>query len=136
MHCRLITIVRSDGTSAVGKVQSVFVTENRLVKVETDTDVLLTTLTQPLCLANGQIRPTEELQPGEQIFRWQDGKRQAVSVRRITRTDREEKVFNLILGDSEIFIAEGFLVRSKPPGDVLLSEAASPILSAVPARKK
>ena len=111
----VVTTVRPDGVTATGQVQSVFVTQNRLVKVETDDGVLITTLTQPLCLADGQIRATEELKPGDQIYRWRDGKRVAVTVRSVTLTIRQEKVFNLILGDSEVFIAAGFLARSKPP---------------------
>jgi hypothetical protein len=41
---------------------------------------------------------------------------------------RTEKVFNLILGDSEIFVAGGFLARSKPPTAVgrVLAHGATP----------
>src|SRR5262249_34808380 len=51
-----VTVVGADGQSTAGKVQSVFVTDNRLIRVETDGGVLLTTQTQPLCLAEGGFR--------------------------------------------------------------------------------
>jgi hypothetical protein len=60
-----------------------------------------------------------ELKAGDKVFRWQDGKRQVANVLAVTPTDRVEKVFNLILGDSEMFIAGGFLAHSKPPALVL-----------------
>ena len=34
---------------------------------------------------------------------------------RVTKTDRVVQVFNLVLNDSELFVAGGFLARSKPP---------------------
>jgi hypothetical protein len=118
----MVTTVRADGTTAPIKVQSVFVTPNRLVKVETDGGVLLTTLTQPLCLAGGQYRAAGELTAGDRIERWRDGKRESVTVLGVALTERYENVFNLVLGNLEVFIADGFLARSKPPGDAVVSE--------------
>lgn len=97
------------------QVQSIFVTENRLWKIETDAGVLFTTQTQPLCLDSDKILPAGELQPGDKILRRDQGEIHPVTVLAVTPTDRKEKVFNLVLGDSEIFIAGGFLARSKPP---------------------
>src|SRR5262249_3112489 len=109
----LVTVVRPNGTSLSGEVQSVFVTQNRLLKVYTeDGNHLFTTETQPLCLADGTARGAGEIKEGARIVRWQDGQRKVVKVQSVTSTDRLEKVFNLILGDSEIFIAGGFLARS------------------------
>ncbi len=111
----VVTVVRPDGTTIPGRVQSVFVTRNRLLKVTTEGGTLFTTLTQPLCLSGGQFRPAGELTRGEMIFTWKDGKRQTVKVLAVSLTDREEEVFNLVLGGEEVFIAGGFLARSKPP---------------------
>ena len=36
-------------------------------------------------------------------------------VRSVSASGREEAVFNLILGIEAIFVANGYLVRSKPP---------------------
>jgi hypothetical protein len=121
-----VTVVRPDGTGVAGKVQSVFVTRNRLLKVETEAGDLLTTETQPLVLADGTIRAAGELQAGDRVFRWQDGKRQAVRVRAVHATDRVEQVFNLVLGDSEVFVADGFLARSKPPGLAAVEPTPAP----------
>jgi hypothetical protein len=113
----VVTGVRPDGAAAPRKVQSVFVTRTRLVKVETEGGALLTTPTQPLCLASGQTRPAGELKAGDRILRWRDGKVEAVKVLSAALTDREEKVFNLVLGEGELFVAGGFLARGKPPPD-------------------
>src|SRR5262249_15855225 len=107
-----------------GKVQSIFITQNRLLKVQTDDGHLFTTETQPLCLADGTTRAAGELQAGDRVFRWQDGKRRMVKVRAVSPANRLEKVFNLVLGDSEMFIAGGFVVRSKPPALDLTSAPA------------
>ncbi|MCI0637761.1 MAG: Hint domain-containing protein [Gemmataceae bacterium] len=119
--------VLPDGRTTPVAVQSVFVTYNRLLKIETEDGELLTTQTQPLCLENGEIRTAEELKPGDRVFRWENGKRCAVRVRALKLTGREEKVFNLVLGDMELFIANGFVVRSKPPHDAV---TATPALNA------
>ncbi len=103
------------GESQVIQVQTVFVTDNRIWKVETDAGSLFTTQTQPLCVADGTTVQAGKLQPGDQIL-WRE-REQVITVRvlSITSTNRVEKVFNLILGNSEIFVANGFLARSKPP---------------------
>jgi len=111
----LITSVLSTGEIATVKAQFVFVTENHIWKVDTSLGTLYTTQTQPLCPATGETCQVGKLKPGDHILRRHDGKLQAVKVLEISRTDRTEKVFNLILGDSEVFVANGFLARSKPP---------------------
>jgi hypothetical protein len=125
----VVLTVRPDGMSVPGKVQAVFVTQNRLFKVTTEAGVLLTTQTQPLCLADGKLRPAGELKSGEHIYRWQNGRRQTVRVLGVALTDRYEQVFNLVLGDSEVFVAGGFLARSKPPAGTAVSTLAEPSLA-------
>lgn len=105
------------GESTSLEVQSVFVTENRLWMVQTDAGELLTTATQPLCLACRANRAAEELQPGDEILRCDEGQVRAATVRQVRDTGRIEQVFNVVLGDCEPFVAGGFLVRSKPPLD-------------------
>src|SRR5207244_111911 len=68
-----VTSVAADGSTSVIKVQSVFTTPNRLLNVQTDGGTLLTTPTQPLCLADGGFRAAGELKPGDRMVRWQDG---------------------------------------------------------------
>ena len=78
------------------------------------------------------IRRAGELEPGDRIFRWKDGKRLTVIVRATTYTGKHDKVFNLILSDSEIFIAGGFLARSKPPVTAVASLLEPPQLGRAP----
>jgi hypothetical protein len=111
----LVTTVGPGGAGSSGKVASVFVTRNRIVELRTDAGNVLTTETQPFCLAAGGLRAAGELKPGDRIYCWDGGKRRAAAVQSMSATGREQSVFNLILGDPSIFIANGLLVRSKPP---------------------
>lgn len=112
---RIITVGR-DGQTATSQVQSVFVTNNRLWRVVTEDATLITTETQPLCASRGEFVQAGSLQPGDEILLWQEGSARTAKVKSITRTDRGAKVYNLIVGRSEVFVAGGFLARSKPPG--------------------
>jgi hypothetical protein len=111
------------GERFTAQVQSVFVTDNRLWRVKTEVGELFTTETQPLCLTTDQTQPAGELTPGDTILRWKDEGLREVAVVAVTRTDRCEKVFNLVLGDCEAFVANGYLARSKPPIDAADSTA-------------
>jgi len=44
----------------------------------------------------------------------------------VSLTGREEQVFNLILEDPALFVANGFLARSKPPAPAALPERVAP----------
>jgi hypothetical protein len=92
-----------------------FVTRNRLVEVQTDGGTLATTATQPLSLADGGLRPAGELKAGDLIHAWDGGERRTVAVRSVESTGRESPVYNLVLGEPVLFVAGGFLARSKPP---------------------
>jgi hypothetical protein len=107
--------ISPDGQAATRKIEHVFSTKSRLFELRTDHSRLFTTRTQPVCLAAGGFQTVRELKPGDRIWHWNDGERQAGVVKGIVATDRVEQVFNLIVGDSAIFIAEDFLVRGKPP---------------------
>ncbi|MDB5386689.1 MAG: putative alternative 3-dehydroquinate synthase [Planctomycetaceae bacterium] len=113
-----------DGTQSVGKVAAVFITKNRLLEVQTEDATLVTTETQPLSLAAGGLRAAGELQAGDKVQTCEADKLRAVDVKSIKVTGRTEKVFNLVLGEPVLFVANGFLARSKPP--------APPILEPVP----
>jgi hypothetical protein len=110
-----VTAVDPNGASKPAKVVAVFSTKNRLVEVRTEAGNLLTTETQPLALAGGGLRPAGELTAGDRIQTWNGGEARTVAVRSVAVTHREAQVFNLVLGDTAIFVAEGFLVRSKLP---------------------
>jgi Hint module len=118
----VLSVAQSGETLAL-RVQSRFVTENQIWRVETDDGVLFTTQTQPLCLAAGAQSPRPEqrtaqvgqINRGDQVLAWRDGQAIPTAVRSVAPTQRHENVYNLILGDSRAFVAGGFLARSKPP---------------------
>jgi hypothetical protein len=110
-----VTVVGSDGAAVSSAVDSTFQTCNRLVEVRTDHGTLLTTLTQPFCLRGGGFRPAGDLAKGDVVWRWQDGERRPARIRAVVPTDREAPVHNLVVGESAVFVAGGYLVRGKPP---------------------
>lgn len=110
-----------DGQTLAVPVSSIFITRNYLWRVETDRGDLVTTETQPLCLASREILPAGQLAENSRVLCYQHGEVHSARVLRVTRTARAEQVFNLVLSNSEIFVAGGFLARSKPP----LAEHAS-----------
>ncbi|MFT3880554.1 MAG: hypothetical protein QM703_12935 [Gemmatales bacterium] len=110
-----INIIGKDGKPSLGKVTFIFVTKNLLYEVKTDKVTLVTTETQPLSLASGVLRAAGELRGGDQIVRWVDGARSLVTVKEVLATKQYEAVYNLVLGEPTLFIANGYLARSKPP---------------------
>jgi hypothetical protein len=112
-----VTTVGPDGRAGQGVVESVFTSRNRLVEVRTDRGTVVTTEAQPLCLRAGGFRRAGDLRAGDRLWRWHDGRRVEAVVREVVATGREASVFNLILGDSAIFIAGDFLARGKPPAE-------------------
>jgi hypothetical protein len=127
----MLTAILPGGEMVTANVQSVFVTRNRLWKIETEEGALLTTERQPLCrldassggaaesnvVAMGIAVPAGLLEPGDTILRNTSGQLRPVKVLAVVPTERTEKVFNLVLGNSKYFIAGGFLARSKPPAE-------------------
>lgn len=106
------------GKVAVATVSEIFVTENWLWKVETDGGDLITTQTQPLCVAWDEAVQVGKLKRGDMILQQRDGAILEVKVLSVTPTEKSAKVYNLILGDAEVFVAGGFVARSKPPAVV------------------
>jgi hypothetical protein len=113
----VITTIGTDGERATATVRSIFVTNNELWRVETENGELLTTQTQPLCLAADTTLQVGKLQPGENVVRYRDGALYSEGVLSARSTGRVDQVFNLIFDTSEIFVADGYLARSKPPAE-------------------
>jgi hypothetical protein len=111
---RIVT-VGADGVRSTSEVMEIFATKNRLVEVHTDLGNLITTRTQPLALVGGALRAAGELQSGDRILRFQGERNREATVSSVSATAREELVYNLILADPTRFVANGFVVRSKPP---------------------
>jgi hypothetical protein len=113
----LVISIASDGAESEIAVKTVFVTENHLWRVETELGELITTETQPLCTSADKTVQAGKLTPGDTVLLHNDGQIEPVRVESVSRTDRTEDVFNLILGDSQVFVAGGYLARSKPPAE-------------------
>jgi hypothetical protein len=112
-----VTTVGADGRAGQRAVEHVFISRNRLTEVRTDRGSAVTTEAQPFCLADGKFRRAGDLKPGDRVWQWRDGRRAEAVVRGVAPLGREERVFNLILGDSGVFVAGGFLARGKPPAE-------------------
>lgn len=110
-----VTAIGRGREALTATVRSVFITDNVLWKVRTQTGELLTTKIQPLCLADGSIAAAGDLQLEDQILQRQEDVIRPVKVLEVSSTQRIERVFNVVLGNSEIFVAGGYLARSKPP---------------------
>jgi Pretoxin HINT domain len=111
----LVTVVGSDGVAVEKAVVSIYRTTNRLIEVQTEAGNIRTTTTQPLCLAAGGFQIAGDLKAGDTIWQWVDGKRRSVRVKAVHLTEVDAPVFNLVVGESAVFIAGGFLARGKPP---------------------
>jgi hypothetical protein len=113
----LVISLDAIGAATEIAVKTVFVTENHLWRVETELGELITTETQPLCTSAEATCQAGKLKSGDTVLVQVDGKIEPVRVQSVSRTDRTEDVFNLILGDSQVFVAGGYLARSKPPAE-------------------
>lgn len=113
-----VSIVLTSGEIETAYVQSIFMTDNRLWQIDTVVGTLLTTETQPLCLSLISHVSAGKMRLPTSILCFHEGQVQAVKVLQVSPTDRMERVYNLVLGNSEVFIAGGFLARSKPPADL------------------
>jgi hypothetical protein len=114
-----ITTVGVDGKPGQGKIAAMFVTKNQLVQVNIDGKALITTATQPLSLADGKLRVAGELKPGDRIYVWAKGERTTAVVKSVEATERQAQVYNVSLGEPVLFIANGYVARSKPPAVIL-----------------
>lgn len=114
-----VTTFGADGRITTVKVEGVFETRNRVLEIRTGNGTLVTTETQPLALAEGGYRSASELKVGDRVWRWSGEERVATTVSAVSVANRDSKVFNLVLGTPTAFVADDFLVRSKPPTDTV-----------------
>jgi hypothetical protein len=112
----VVQTLSADGKLVPMKVASVFVGQSLIVAIDTDGGVLRTTGKQPLFLTSGGVKSAIDLVAGDEMARWRDGRPQPVKVRGVEVKDTQPvPIFNLVLEEQGIFIANGYLVRSKPP---------------------
>lgn len=110
-----LIVYLGDGTRSTARVSSIFHTRNYLLRLRTDDGKLVTTEQQPLCRSVDRVIAAGQLRSGDQIVRVRAGELKSVGVSEVTKTNNVEPVINLVLSNSELFIANGYLARSKPP---------------------
>lgn len=110
----IVAILRTGEATKI-PVSSIFRTRNRLLEIHTSEGTLLTTPQQPLCMTSSENVAAGKLEQGDLVLVWRNGETRQAKVNQVVITDRIEPVINLVLGDSEAFIANGFVARSKPP---------------------
>lgn len=113
----LVTTILPSGASTATAVQSIFTTKNRLWQIDTDGGTIMTTETQPLCTLLTKVVAAGRLKRGDSILLYRGGEVHTVKVVDAAATSQWVTVFNLVLGNSELFVANGFLARSKPAAD-------------------
>lgn len=116
---QMISTIGADGKPMKTKVESMFVTKNRIVEVNIEGKTLITTATQPLALADGKLRAAGELAAGDRIQTWVKGERAIAVVKSVEPTLREVPVYNIVFSEQQLFVANGFVARSKPPAPVV-----------------
>lgn len=112
-----VHMISASGEKKFVPVLSIFRTTNRLWEVSTGRGVLVTTETQPLCVSLREQIPAGKLQAGDTVLMWINEQLQETKVAGVRRTERTVPVINLVLGDREPFIANGYLARSKPAAE-------------------
>lgn len=120
----VVVTLDSSGERATAAIETVFITSNTLWRIVTDEATLLTTRTQPLYTTADITVTAGQLQAGDSLLVNHDGEIRSARVLEVSVTERTERVFNLILGGSQAFVAGGFLARSKPPA--ARSESVTP----------
>jgi hypothetical protein len=113
-----VTVVDAHGNASTDTIRSVFTTTNRMWEVRTDQGTITTTETQPLCREAGEPKRAGELQPGDLLLRLDADQFLPAIVEEVAATNDTSRVFNLVLDDADVYIAGGFLARSKPPGEL------------------
>ena len=111
---RVITL-DDQGRVTTRAVKKIFVVDNDVLKLETEHGPLLTTETQPLRVANGTTTGAGELSKGDAILRWENGKMLKSHILSVQERFRATRVHNLVFDETTFFVANGFVVRSKPP---------------------
>jgi len=105
------------GKPVVGKVVALFGGESRLVEIETAAGKLVCTPKQPLHLASGETKSAGQVVAGDKLLRWVDGKVVPTEIVSLKTGEIAATIHNLILAERGTFVADGYMVKSKPPAE-------------------
>ncbi len=106
-------------------VKVLFVSKSPVTKVRVGEGVLAVTEEHPLAIERGRFRQAGELQPGNRILRWKDGRLVERKVHGISHSVGDELVFNLQVDGPNTFIADGIVVHNKGGGGSSSSSSRS-----------
>ena len=113
--------VDADGRTVRTGVKVLFVSRSPVVRIRTGEEVLAATEEHPVSIGRGRFRQAGNLQPGDCILKWRDGRLVERRVHGISHPLGDELVFNLQVEAPNTFIADGIVVHNKgggcfPPG--------------------
>ncbi|NND96374.1 MAG: hypothetical protein HKN47_03480 [Pirellulaceae bacterium] len=111
----VVITLDDDGAPQPRPIRNIFVVDNDVLKIQTDFGSFVTTETQPLRLANGTTTGAGALSHADAILRWESGKTIPAKILSIQKQYRATRVHNLVFDQTTHFIANGYIVRSKPP---------------------
>lgn len=111
-----VLAVTNGGVTVRTTVKSIFVSKNRVMKVETSGGILAATEEHPISVGEGRFRSAGDLQPGDHIMNWKGDRLVAKSVRKLSFAGDEGLVFNLQVEEPNTFVAQGVVVHNKGGG--------------------
>jgi predicted lipid-binding transport protein (Tim44 family) len=113
--------VDTDGRTVQSSVKALFISKSPVMQIRTGVEVLATTEEHPVSIGRGRFRQAGNLQPGDRILKWKDGRFIERRVHGISHPVGNGLVFNLHVEPPNTFIADGIVVHNKgggcfPPG--------------------
>ena len=117
--------VDNDGHTVRTTVRVLFISKSPVMQVRMGDEVLAATEEHPVAIGRGRFRQAGELQPGDRILKWKDGRLVARKVHVISDPAGDELVFNLQVDEPNTFIAEGIVVHNKGGGSSSSSSHSS-----------
>ena len=105
--------VTEEGKTVRTVVKGLFVSRNRVLRIETGSRTLTATEDHPVSLGEGRFRSAGGLRQGDHLGKWKQGRLMAKTVRKVSPIEGETLVFNLQVAMPNTFVAEGIVVHNK-----------------------
>jgi predicted lipid-binding transport protein (Tim44 family) len=103
----------TQGGLVTSRVESIYVTHDRLLRLDTKMGTLHTTSEHPIELADGRFEPAGDLKPGSSVALMADGQVRISEVSASSLGQTEAEVYNLSVSGPHTFVADGFIVHNK-----------------------
>jgi predicted lipid-binding transport protein (Tim44 family) len=111
-----VVAVDTDGRTVRTSVKVLFISKSPVMRISMGEEVLAATEEHPVSIGKGRFRQAGNLQPGDRILKWKDGRLVERKVHGISRPVGDELVFNLQVEAPNTFIADGIVVHNKGGG--------------------